>query len=69
LLVSRGHALRNFLLRAVPTLLAVASLPLVVPWAGAAGAAGAVLVASMLTVTALALANRERRQGQTSTHT
>ena len=61
LLVSRGHALRNFLLRAVPTLLAVASLPFVVPRAGAAGAAGAVLVASLLTVTALALANRERR--------
>lgn len=62
LLVSRGHALRNFLLRAVPTLLAVASLPLVVPRAGAAGAAGAVLVASLLTVTALAMANRERRR-------
>jgi O-antigen/teichoic acid export membrane protein len=61
LLVSRGHALRNFLLRAVPTLLAVASLPLVVPRTGAAGAAGAVLVASLLTVTALAFANRERR--------
>jgi O-antigen/teichoic acid export membrane protein len=61
LLVSRGHALRNFLLRAVPTLLAVASLPFVVPRAGAAGAAGAVLVASLLTVTALAFANRERR--------
>jgi O-antigen/teichoic acid export membrane protein len=61
LLVSRGHALRNFLVRAVPTLLAVASLPLVVPRAGAAGAAGAVLVASLLTVSALAVANRERR--------
>lgn len=60
LLVSRGHALRNFLLRALPTLLAIGSLPLVVPWAGAAGAAGAVLVASLLTVSGLALANRER---------
>ena len=60
LLVSRGHALRNFVLRAVPTLLAVASLPLVVPRAGAMGAAAAVLVASLLTVTGLAIANRER---------
>lgn len=60
LLVSRGHALRNFLLRAIPTLLAVASLPLVVPWSGAMGAAGAVLVASLLTVTGLAIVNRER---------
>ena len=60
LLVSRGHALRNFMLRAVPTLLAVASLPLVVPQAGAMGAAAAVLVASLLTVTGLAIVNRER---------
>jgi O-antigen/teichoic acid export membrane protein len=60
LLVSRGHALRNFLLRAVPTLLAVASLPFVVPWAGATGAAAAVLMASVLTVGGLIAANRER---------
>lgn len=60
LLVSRGHALRNFLLRAVPTLLAIGSLPILVPGAGAAGAAGAVLAASVLTVSGLALANRER---------
>lgn len=59
LLVSRGHALRNFLLRAVPTLLAVASLPFVVPLAGATGAALAVLVASLLTVMGLLIANRE----------
>jgi O-antigen/teichoic acid export membrane protein len=62
LLVSRGHALRNFLLRAVPTLLAIGLLPFVVPLAGAAGAAGAVLGASLLTVTGLALANRERTE-------
>jgi O-antigen/teichoic acid export membrane protein len=62
LLVSRGQALRNFLLRAVPTLLAVASLPLVVPRAGVTGAAGAVLAASLLTVAGLAVATRERRQ-------
>lgn len=61
LLVSRGHALRNFLLRAVPTALAIGSLPFVVPLAGAAGAAGAVLAASLLTVSGLALANRQHR--------
>jgi O-antigen/teichoic acid export membrane protein len=60
LLVSRGHALRNFLLRAVPTLLAVGSLPFVVPQAGANGAAAAVLVASLLTVAGLIWANRAR---------
>jgi len=60
LLVARGHALRNFLLRGVPTLLAVASLPLVVPEAGANGAAAAVLVASVMTVAGLLLANRVR---------
>ena len=60
LLVSRGHALRNFLLRAVPTLLAVAALPFAVPWAGATGAAAAVLVASVLTVGGLVAANRGR---------
>lgn len=59
LLVSRGHAMRNFMLRAVPTLLAVAVLPLVVPAAGVMGAAAAVLVASLLTVAGLAMANRE----------
>lgn len=60
LLVSRGHALRNFLLRAIPTLLSVLSLPLVVPRSGAMGAAGAVLVMSLPTVTGLAIVNRER---------
>lgn len=60
LLVSRGHALRNFLLRAVPTALAVAALPFVVPQAGASGAAAAVLVASLLTVMGLMWTNRAR---------
>ena len=60
LLVSRGHALRNFMLRAVPTMLAVASLPFAVPWAGATGAAAAVLAASLLTVGGLMAANRAR---------
>jgi O-antigen/teichoic acid export membrane protein len=58
LLVSRGHALRNFLLRAVPTALAVAALPWVVPQAGAAGAAALILAASALTVAGLLLATR-----------
>jgi O-antigen/teichoic acid export membrane protein len=60
LLVSRGHALRNFMLRAVPTLLAVAALPWAVAWAGASGAGVAVLAASALTVSGLVFANRER---------
>ncbi len=60
LLVSRGHALRNFLLRAIPTGLAVASLPFLVPLAGASGAAAAVFGASLLTVVGLVWANRKR---------
>lgn len=59
LLVSRGHALRNFLLRAIPTALAVAALPFVVPGAGAAAAAALILAASALTVTGLLIATRE----------
>jgi len=58
LLVSRGHALRNFLVRAVPTAIAIAALPFVIPVAGAVGAAGAVLLASVLTVAGLALTTR-----------
>jgi O-antigen/teichoic acid export membrane protein len=60
LLVSRGHALRNFLLRAVPTGLALAALPFAVASGGALGAASAVLAASALTVAALILVTRER---------
>jgi O-antigen/teichoic acid export membrane protein len=60
LLVSRGHALRNFLIRAIPTGLALVALPFVVEWAGATGAAGAVLAASAMTVAALIVANRDR---------
>lgn len=59
LLVSRGHALRNFLLRAVPTGLALAALPFVVEWGGATGAAAAVFAASAMTVTALIVVNRD----------
>jgi hypothetical protein len=53
LLVSRGHALRNFLLRAVPTALALAALPWAVGWSGLLGAAAVVLGASVLTVAGL----------------
>jgi O-antigen/teichoic acid export membrane protein len=66
LLVSRGYALRNFLLRAVPTALAVVALPFVVPQAGAAGSASLILAASALTVAGLLLATRER--GSASAH-
>ncbi len=59
LLVARGKALTNFLLRALPTLLALVALPLVVARAGANGAAGAVLVASALSVAGLMLFNRK----------
>jgi len=60
LLVARGHALTNFLLRALPTLLALLALPLAVARAGASGAAGAVLIASSLSVAGLMLLSRER---------
>jgi O-antigen/teichoic acid export membrane protein len=60
LLVARGKALTNFLLRAIPTLFAVASLPLTVARGGANGAAAAVLIASSLSVAGLLFVNREK---------
>jgi O-antigen/teichoic acid export membrane protein len=60
LLVARGKALTNFLLRALPTALALAALPLAVARGGAGGAAAAVLIASTLSVAGLMIANRER---------
>jgi len=60
LLVARGRALTNFLLRALPTALALAALPLAVSRAGASGAAAAVLIASALSVCGLMIASRER---------
>jgi len=60
LLVARGHAFRNFMLRAVPTALAVAIIPFAVPLNGAIGASFAVLAASALTVAGLLWVNRER---------
>lgn len=61
LLVSRGHALRNFLLRGLPTLAALLALPFALDLAGAMGAAALVLAASIATVLGLALANCEPR--------
>jgi O-antigen/teichoic acid export membrane protein len=58
LLVSRGHALRNFMLRAVPTALALVALPFAVAGGGPAGAAALVLAASLLTVGGLIKATR-----------
>src|SRR5690606_18680036 len=53
LLVARGHALRYFMLRAVPTALALAALPWAIAWNGPLGAAAVVLGASVLTVAGL----------------
>src|SRR5690606_24769232 len=58
LLVSRGHALRNFMLRAVPTALALAALPFAVASYGPLGAAALVMAASVLTVAGLIKATR-----------
>ncbi len=62
LLVSRGHALRNFMLRAVPTVLALAALPFAIDRAGVVGAAALVLGASVLTVAGLTRVTREKSQ-------
>ena len=63
LLVAHGRAVLNVMLRAVPTLLALAALPWLVEWRGALGAAVAVLAASALTVGGLVIANRQRGPG------
>ena len=59
LLVSRGHAIFNFVLRALPTLLAIAALPFVVPAYGVVGAAMVVLLSSAMTVAGLMWATRK----------
>ena len=56
LIVARGKAITNFLLRLVPTAAAVATLPWLIADLGAAGAALAVLVASFLTVCGFVIA-------------
>lgn len=60
LLVSRGHALRNFMLRAVPTGLALLSLPFAMTWIGVSGAAAVVFVSSLVSVIGLMWVTRER---------
>jgi O-antigen/teichoic acid export membrane protein len=59
LLVSRGHALRNVLLRAGPTLTALAALPFAIRAWGPTGPAAMVLGASLLTILGLVAANRK----------
>ena len=61
LLLARGHAMRNFALRAVPTLLVFAALPWLIASLGATGAALAVLAASAVTLIGLFVANRKVR--------
>ena len=58
LLIARGKAILNFVLRAVPTLAALVALPWLVGWMGAIGAACAVLAASSLTVAGFISANK-----------
>ena len=58
LLIARGKAILNFGLRAVPTAAALLALPWLVGHVGAVGAAGAVFVASTLTVSGFILANK-----------
>lgn len=62
LLVARGRAVTNFLLRAIPTALALAALAWLVDLYGATGAAITVLGASSATVVGLVLANRRARR-------
>ena len=67
LLVARGRALTNFVLRAVPTALALLALVWLVEHFGAAGAAMSVLAASVVTVTGLFVVNRSlERPGASS---
>lgn len=58
LLVARGRAIANFVLRAVPTALALCALPWLLDWYGVTGAAFAVLAASAISVSGFALATR-----------
>ncbi|TIX50501.1 lipopolysaccharide biosynthesis protein [Alteraurantiacibacter aquimixticola] len=58
LLVARGKAITNFLLRLVPTLVALAALGWLIAEHGAAGAGMAVLGASVVTVAGLYFANK-----------
>ncbi len=59
LLVARGKAITNFLLRLVPTLIGLALLGWLIDLHGVAGASMSVLGASVVTVAGLYLANRK----------
>lgn len=59
LLVARGKAITNFLLRVIPTLIGLALLGWLIDMHGVAGASMSVLGASVATVTGLYLANRK----------
>ena len=59
LMVARGRAVTNFLLRAVPTACALGALVWLIDIHGPAGAGMAVLGASVATVTGLYLATRK----------
>lgn len=68
LLLARGKAMTNFLLRAVPTVIALLALGWLIAVHGVAGAGMAVLGASTVTVLGLYLANRrfEKRETRSS---
>ena len=62
--MARGRAITNFVLRAVPTALALVALVFLIEDNGAASAGMAVLGASVLTVAGLYFANRRlEREG------
>ncbi|QZH75273.1 MAG: lipopolysaccharide biosynthesis protein [Erythrobacter sp.] len=66
LLVARGKAITNFLLRGIPTFIAIGALPWLVEWWGATGAALAVLAASAVSVTGFVIATRESQKEQSN---
>lgn len=66
LLVARGRAVLNFMLRGIPTAVALASLPWAVDWLGATGAALLVLGTSLASVVGFVLSTRDRRSAKTA---
>ncbi len=61
LLVSAGRAATAFIMRAIPTLLALFGLAIAIRWNGVSGAAVAVLLSSLLSVTGFWWAVRRHR--------
>ena len=64
LLVARGRAITNFLLRGIPTAIGLASLPWMVERMGVIGAAVIVLATSCVSVAGFVLMTRERGVGE-----